>query len=254
MPLLDHFHPPVSSRKGWEGVHHAWAVMITEHLNGGVMPKPFESEPQIHVGPNIDIDVATFEEQEEESLFSGFDGYDPSSNGDGGVATLPQVYAPPAPPLTGEVEIADTDNFEVLIYRDENRWRLAAAIELVSPANKDRASHVRTFADKCLGYLSKGVSVVVVDVVTNRSAEMHAAMADRGVWPASFAWQPASGLSVVSYRVVQTKTGTRLDVWPHELQLRAALPTVPLWLAADLCVPLDLESPYHRACQSLRLA
>ena len=199
--------------------------------------------------------MATFEEQEEESLFSGLGDYDPSNNGDGGVATLPQVYAPPAPPLTDEVEIAESDTFEVLIYRDENRWRLAAAIELVSPANKDRPSHLRALADKCLGYLSKGVSVVVADVVTNRSAQLHSEMVARGSLPATFAWVPTSGLSVVSYRTVQTATGTtRLDVWPHELQLRAALPTVPLWLAADLCVPLDLETPYLLACKSLRLA
>ncbi len=225
MPLLDHFHPPVSSRKGYRSVLAAWATMLTMRLNLEVFPKEFVAEPRVN-GPCAS---EYFED--------------------------PQVYAPPAPPLTGEVEIADTDTFEVLIYRDENRWRLAAAIELVSPANKDRPGHVRAFADKCLGYLSKGVSVVVVDVVTNRSAQLHAEMVARGTLPATFAWQPASGLSVVSYRTVQTAAGaTRLDVWPTELQLRAALPTVPLWLAADLCVPLDLEAPYHLACKSLRLA
>ena len=212
MPLLDHFHPPVSSLDAWVNFHGLWASTILMHLNGRVLPMPYKSQQQIHVGPNIVIDVATFEQQEEESLFSG---YDPSGNGDGegGVATPPQVYAPPAPPLTEEVTIAESDTFEVLIYRDENRWRLAAAIELVSPANKDRPSHPRTFADKCLGYLSKGVSVVVVDVVTNRSAQTHAEIVSRGNLPASFAWQPASGLSVVSYRTIQPKASvTRLDV------------------------------------------
>jgi hypothetical protein len=225
MPLLDHFHPPVSSRKEYPGTLATWASLITMRLNLEVLPAEFTAEPRTK-----SQFVCEYMED-------------------------PQVYAPPAPPLTEEVEIAESDTFEVLIYRDENRWRLAAAIELVSPANKDRPSHLRTFADKCLGYLSKGVSVVVVDVVTNRAAQTHAEIVSRGNLPASFAWQPASGLSVVSYRTIQPKAGvTRLDVWPTELHLRAALPTVPLWLAADLCVPLDLEPPYHLACQSLRLA
>ncbi len=25
MPLLDHFHPPLSRRRHWEGLHAAWA-------------------------------------------------------------------------------------------------------------------------------------------------------------------------------------------------------------------------------------
>ena len=251
MPLLDHFHPPVSSRKAWEGFHHTWATMITLRLNGQVLSAPFESEPHVHIGPTVEVDVATFEEDEEPSLFSN-NGHD-HGNG-GGVATLPQVFAPPAPPLTGMVEIADPDSFEVLVYRDTGRWTLAAAIELVSPANKDREAHRRTFANKCLGYMAKGVSVVVVDMVTNRSANMHAEIVRHGGLADSFAWESPSGLSVVCYRTLRNKADVRLDVWPHELHLGRPLPTVPLWLTADLCVPLELEPTYHAACVGLRLA
>ena len=55
---------------------------------------------------------------------------------------------------------------------------LRAAIELVSPANKDRAGSRRTFAAKCTGYLQHGISVVIVDIVTSRSANLHAALFD----------------------------------------------------------------------------
>jgi hypothetical protein len=250
VPLLDHFHPPVSSRKAWEGFHHTWAATITLRLNGQVLAAPFESEPAVHFGPSVEVDVATFEEDEEPSLFSG-NGHE---NGNGGVATLPQVFPPPAPPLSGIVEIADPDSFEVLVYRDTGRWKLAAAIELVSPANKDREAHRRTFSQKCLGYLAKGVSVVVVDMVTNRSANMHAELVRHGGLADSFAWESPSGLSVVCYRTLRNKTDVRLDVWPHELHLGQLLPTVPLWLTADLCVPLELEPTYHAACVGLRLA
>jgi hypothetical protein len=251
VPLLDHFHPPVSSRKAWEGFHGLWSGYIAVQLNSGVLPDPFESEPGVHVGPLIEIDVATFEPDEDPSLFNGVHHDDDHG---GGVATLPQVYAPPAPPLTGVVDIADPDIFEVLVYRNYDRWRLAAAIELVCPGNKDRESHRRTFAQKCLGYLAKGTSVVVIDMVTNRAANMHAEIVRHGGLAESFAWESASGLSVVCYRTLRNKTDVRLDVWPHHLALGQTLPTVPLWLAADLCVPLALEPAYHSACVGLKLA
>lgn len=250
MPLLDHFHPPVSSRKAWEGFHQSWATLIAHHLNGRVLTPPFESEPGVHIGPTVEVDVATFEQEEGPSLL----GRNPDDGNGGGVATLPQVFAPPAPPITGVVEFADPDSFEVLVYRDADRWKLAAAIELVSPANKGREAHRRTFSQKCLGYLAKGVSVVVVDMVTNRSANMHAELVRHGGLADSFAWESASGLSVVCYRTRRNKADVRLDVWPHQLHLGQPLPTVPLWLTADLCVPLELEPPYHASCVGLRLA
>jgi hypothetical protein len=33
-----------------------------------------------------------------------------------------------------------------------------------------------------------------------------------------------------------------------------ALPTLPLWLAANLVVPLELEASYEQTCRVLRIA
>jgi hypothetical protein len=141
--------------------------------------------------------------------------------------------------------------------------KLVAAIELVSEANKDRPSHRRTFATKCASYLQRGVSVVVIDVVTSQAANLHAELIELLHLTDAFEWVSPSGLSAVCYRVVQgtQKVGLavgngqiRLDVWPHPLAVGAELPTVPLWLAADLAVPLELELTYAAACKSLRLS
>jgi hypothetical protein len=111
--------------------------------------------------------------------------------------------------------------------------------------------------------LQAGVSVVAVDVVTSRTANLHAELIELLHLPDGFEWNSPSGLSAVCYRVVQ---GTlkpelaigngkvRLDVWPHALAVGVELPTVPLWLAADLAVPLELDLTYAAACKSLRLA
>jgi hypothetical protein len=62
-------------------------------------------------------------------------------------------------------------------------------------------------------------------------------------------------LHVAAYRVVKTKPDecARLDVWPHSVAVGQPLPTVPLWLAADLAVPLELELTYENACKSLKI-
>jgi hypothetical protein len=39
-----------------------------------------------------------------------------------------------------------------------------------------------------------------------------------------------------------------VEVWPESLARGGDLPTMPLWLALDLCVPLDLEASYIAAC------
>jgi hypothetical protein len=43
---------------------------------------------------------------------------------------------------------------------------LVGAIELVSPANKDRSTHRDAFVSKCETYLRQGIGLVIIDVVT----------------------------------------------------------------------------------------
>ncbi len=194
--------------------------------------------------------MATYEEEEDAPPF-GLNG------ANGGVATAVQAYTPPAPSVTGEVSFAETDTFEVRVYRNFGGWKLVAAVELVSPRNKDRSSARRTFATKVASYIQQGVSVVVVDVVTDRRANLHAELVELLHLPDTFDWQSPTNLSAVAYRVVRVKDGDRererLDVWPYPLALGEPLPTVPLWLNPILAVPLELELTYANACQSLRI-
>jgi hypothetical protein len=53
-----------------------------------------------------------------------------------------------------------------------------------------------------------------------------------------------------------TRQGIRtlLEAWSHVLTLEEPLPTLPLWLSADLVVPLNLEQGYEQACGDLWIA
>jgi hypothetical protein len=46
----------------------------------------------------------------------------------------------------------------------------------------------------------------------------------------------------------------RLETWARGLEIGCHLPTLPLWLAADFAVPLELESTYEETCRVLRIA
>ena len=253
MPLKDHFHPPLSLRKGWESVHSMWAATMTQRLNGVVLPERFESEQQTHLGPQLEIDVATYEEDAGPTLFPGGNGVNGTHDSQGVTAVATRTYTAPAATLSAVAEFATDDLFEIRVFKSSGGWKLVAAIELVSPANKDRPSHRRAFATKCASYLAAGVSVVVADVVTDRAANLHTDLIERLHLPDAFEWSSPTGLFAASYRALRVKDGTRLDVWPHSLAVGAELPTLPLWLEPDLAVPLELEPTYAAACQSLRI-
>ena len=60
------------------------------------------------------------------------------------------------------------------VYDDRHGRRLVAAIEIVSPANKDRPESRRAFVAKVAALLQRGVCVSFVDVVTIRRFNLYA--------------------------------------------------------------------------------
>ena len=42
-------------------------------------------------------------------------------------------------------------------------------------------------------------------------------------------------------------------MWIEELGIAAPLPTLPLWLSAELALPLNLDETYRAACTARRI-
>src|SRR3954447_18693456 len=59
MPLLDHFHPPLSRTHPWRGFHGAWAAAMARLLNAGVLPPGYYAVPFLDRDGPVEIDVAT---------------------------------------------------------------------------------------------------------------------------------------------------------------------------------------------------
>ncbi len=219
MPLLDHFHPPLSVDRPWEGFHSTWPAVIATQLNRDLLPPDYVALPQVTVGVRVEADIAT---------------------------------SPPHPSLSAAVDFLGLKSFEVQILQEMGGRKLRGVIELVSPANKDRPSHRQAFAVKCAGYLQQGISVIVIDVVTNRLANLHAQLMEVLQHPPGLAWQSATDLSAIAYRAVPREDGDRLDVWAETLSVGAGLPAMPLWLDVDLCLAVPFEETYLTTCDSLR--
>lgn len=137
------------------------------------------------------------------------------------------------------------------VYDDEGTRALVAAIELISPSNKDRPTHREAFATKCAAYLQQSVSVVIVDIVTERRANLHEEIMKRVRVDGG---QATGELYAVAYRTAGMGAKMRLEAWPGSLSIGAKLPTLPLWIAPQLAVPLDLEASYQAARTALRIS
>src|SRR5947209_13637361 len=177
MPLRDHFRPPFTNRASWEEVHGQWPAVIVQQL-GRVLPERYVAAPRVHLGSQIEIDIAALDREPASAAAATHLAADDDGDDHGGVATV--VWAPAEPTLAVETTLADFDEYEVRVYDAQRERRLVAAVELVSPANKDRPETRAQFVAKCAALLRQRVSVVLVDVVTVPGFNLYAELLEWG--------------------------------------------------------------------------
>jgi hypothetical protein len=219
MPLLDHLHPPLSSRLSWPSLFSAWTTHLADVLTDQVGPEFVVAE----FTRNITLsDITSFET---------FPGPPPR--------TIPTVFP---------------DSFEVRVFSTIGGLTLVAAVKLISPNDKEHPKGRRACAAKCASYLHQGVALIVIDIVTNRRANLHnetmrlMSAADEFLLPAD------ADLYAVAYRPVLRQERAEIDLWTATCAVGQPLPTLPLRLTGDLFVPVDFEAAYMEACRRRRLA
>jgi hypothetical protein len=153
-----------------------------------------------------------------------------------------------------ETDAPDQDEYEVRVYDTQRHRRLVAAVEIVSPANKDRPEHRRAFVAKCDALLRQQVSVALVDLVTTRRFNLYLELLDWiGQADPSLTPEPPI-IYAAACRWACAGDARQFRAWTHTLAVGQPLPTLPLWLADNLAVPLDLEASYEETCHILRIA
>jgi hypothetical protein len=244
MPLRDHFRPPVWKLVSWEGFHGGWPMTIVQRLLPK-LPQQYTAEPRVHLGKFFEIDVCAFEGEEPELPQVS------TSEEPGGVATA--TLAPPRPTFTVDADLSSEYAYEVLVFDHDRQRQLVAAVEIVSPGNKDRKASRRAFVAKCAALLQQGVCLSIVDIVTIRRFNLYAELlAFMELTDPAFSPQPPPVYAVTCRGHNVDDTG-RFQSWAYPLAIGQPLSDLPIWLSEDDYVMLELEASYEDACRVFRI-
>lgn len=230
MPLHDW-----TDERGWDSVHPFWLAYLVEWVQPR-LPEGYKA----FLGRVPALTVAT-------------------SNGKPDVSVRQMEPRPAAESRATETASIEPDLEASVVVRLDPQMavhvdfhgQLIAAIELVSPRNKDCADSKETYTNRYLGYLRLGVHLLLVDVLPR---------------PKRFSFSDAitSGLGMelpplplpfaAAYRVgevvpVGADMGSLQAVWRRPLQVGQALSALPLPLSVHRAILIDLEETYQRAAR-----
>ena len=233
MPLHDW-----TDRGGWEGLHDIWIVELLRHVKPR-LPAGFRayigSTPALTIGaPDQRPDVAV-RQWTPEPPPAAVAQTNPSSS-------LPEPDE--------EVASLALDAQTALYVATQSR--MVAAVELVSPRNKDRPSARDYYLSRYLGYLHEGAHLLLVDV---HRRPLNFSFADALAKELQLAKAACPSPFAMSYRIGEpAATGGRMVAfWRRPLTVGAALPTMPLPLSVHERIDVDLEATYQRAAADVYL-
>ncbi len=221
-------------------LHVAWIPEIRRVLNGGLLPQGYYALAEQHAGRSI-ADVLTLHASPAplEPL--------PLPPATGGTAV---AEAPPRVRRRQTIEPAALTRRRTLAIRHVSGHRLVALVEIVSPANKDRARHVEEFATKAVSALDMGVHLLLVDLLPPGPHDphgMHGVLRQRLEQSDEAYDLPADEpLTLASYAA-----GPQVEVYLEHLAVGAALPDMPLFLRPDRYVDVPLEPTYQAAYRGM---
>jgi hypothetical protein len=157
--------------------------------------------------------------------------------------------------LTVDADLSEQDVYEVQIYDTERGRYLVAAIEIVSPSNKDRPETRESFISKVIALLQKDVCVSIVDLVTVRQANLYAEILQSLDRSDPILESIPPHIYAVTLRSRKPpRRRPKLDAWFHPMNIGQPLPTLPIWLTPELHVMLPLELSYEETCSVLGIA
>jgi hypothetical protein len=224
----------------FHGFHTVWTVALNNALNGGLLPEGYYALPEQHAGRAI-ADVLT--------LYAGPEPEQPGwlPPDTGGLAL---AEAPPRVQRKRSVEPAPAARRRSLAIRHVSGHRLVALIEIVSPANKDRARHVDELVEKAVTALERGVHLLLVDLLPpgpHDPTGIHGAIFEQ-LEPSGEPYDlPAeTPLTMASY-----VSGPQVDMYLEHLALGAPMKNMPVFLRPDRYVDVPLELTYQASYQSM---
>ena len=230
MPLHDW-----TDERGWDSVHPLWLTYLLEYVQER-LPEGYKA----FLGgvPSLTVDA---------------------SHGKPDVSVRQWGPGPAAEAVTSGTSILEPDLEASAVFRLDPQHalhidfhgQLIAALELVSPPNKDRADAKETYCNRYLGYLRLGVHLMLVDVLPRPSGF---SFSDAITGVLGMELPPLPPPFAAAYRVgevvpVGDDMGSLVGLWRRPLRVGQPLPTLPLPLTVHRAVVIDLEETYQRAAK-----
>ena len=215
--------------------HRQWTVSICDALNSGRLPKGcYALLEQRAAGPVPG--VASFERRPNRK--------DPN-HASGGIALAE------APPMTRfmsqasdeDVYAARADRIAVYGPLDE----VVAIIELVSPGNKNSKHAIRSFVEKSLDFLLRGIHLLIIDLFPPNSRNpqgIHKVIWDE-VKEEGFELPSGKPLTLAAYWA-----GIPKKAYVEPVAVGDTLPDMPLFLDPATYILAPLESTYVSTWES----
>lgn len=229
MPLHDW-----SDDRGWDSVHLLWLNQLLEWVQPR-LPAGFRA--YLGAIPALTIDTPAMA----------------IGRPDVGVRKWP-VEAEHRAEAEGPSAAAPDEEAIATFVLDEQRavhidfhGQLIAAIELISPRNKDRPVARARYLGRYVGYLRQGVHLLLIDVLPRPAGF---SFADALALNLGYTQPPTPAPCAVSYRVGEPfPEGTLLASWRRPLKVGQPLAVIPLALSITQLVPIDLEQTYQQAAR-----
>ena len=202
MPLHDW-----TDLSGWDGMHHLW---ITELLRWVKPRLPAGYRAYIGTAPVLAIGAPVGRPDVGVQKWSGVP---VAESGHSSTSETGRSDGECEPDI--ELAVATIDPNTALWV--EKQGRLIAAIELISPRNKDRQSARETYLTRYLAYLLESVHLLLVDV---HRRPIGFSFADRIEQELSIDHRPIPAPYAVSYRVGEPAAtgGSYLAIWHRALE------------------------------------
>jgi hypothetical protein len=218
--------------RGWGGLHTFWQTELVDWLRPR-LPAGYRaflgSVPQLSIGTGNgrpDVSVRNWTTS----------------------SPSPAPDASDAPDYEGPTTL--TLDPEMSVHID---WhgQLIAAIELVSPRNKDRPDSRERYTRRNFGYIRQNVHLLLIDVLPRPAGF---SFADAVAADVGLEFPPTPTPFAVSFRVGEPiPDGTILAYWRRPLAVGEPLPTIPLPLTVHESVRIDLEHTYREAASRVYL-
>ena len=219
-------------------------MMIVIGLNRN-LPERYVAEPQIHLGSSIEVDVATYEEGEPIPL-------PPRAKGNGG-GTATATWSPSRPTLAVATDLPNMDEYEVRVYDTRSGTPARGRDRDRQPCQQGSTRNRRAFVAEMRRLDPESRLRRDRGSCHDRTSDLYGDLLELlGQTDPSLADEP-SPLYAVSCRWARTGDAWQLEAWRYPLTLGRPLPTLPLWLAENLAVPLELDLTYEETCRILRI-